>query len=133
MFAAGVAVIQGIISSSILADVLDDHELRTGWRQEGMFNAAISFSGKAVSSMGIVMGGLIITAIDFPTNVAPADVPHVTITRLGLVVGVVIPLLYLIPISLIHRYKITRVMHADIQRQLMEKRRAQVQQSDAPR
>ena len=133
VFAAGVAVIQGIISSSILADVLDDHELRTGWRQEGMFNAAISFSGKAVSSMGIVMGGLIITAIDFPTNVAPADVPHVTITRLGLVVGVVIPLLYLIPISLIHRYKITRVMHADIQRQLMEKRRAQVRQSDAPR
>ena len=97
-----------------------------------MFNAAISFSGKAVSSMGIVMGGLIITAIDFPTNVAPADVPHVTITRLGLVVGVVIPLLYVIPISLIHRYKITRVMHADIQRQLMEKRRAQVRQSDAP-
>ena len=59
VFAAGIAVVQGIISASVLADILDDHELRTGMRQEGMFYAAISFSGKAVSSIGIVMGGVI--------------------------------------------------------------------------
>lgn len=122
VFAAGVAVVQGIISSSVLADILDDQELQTGYRQEGMFVAAISFSGKAVSSVGIVLGGLIITLIQFPTNVAPSEVPADMIFRLGLVVGVVIPLLYLIPISLIHRYRITREVHADIQRQLGERR-----------
>lgn len=125
VFAAGVAVVQGIISASVLADVLDDHELRTGWRQEGMFNAAISFSGKAVSSVGIVLGGFIITVINFPTGVAPSEVPQETIMRLGLVVGVCIPLLYLIPISLIHRYRITREVHADIQAKLAERRAQQ--------
>ena len=122
VFAAGVAVVQGIISSSVLADILDDHELRTGMRQEGMFYAAISFSGKAVSSVGIVMGGLIITAIEFPTNMAPGEIPDGAIFKLGLVVGIVIPLLYLIPISLIHRYRITREVHAEIQRKLEDRR-----------
>ena len=35
VFGAGIAVVQGIISSSLLADVLDDQELRTGMRQKG--------------------------------------------------------------------------------------------------
>ena len=87
-----------------------------------MFYAAISFSGKAVSSVGIVMGGLIITAIQFPTNMPPGEVPDGLIFKLGLVVGVVIPLLYLVPISLIHRYRITREVHAEIQRKLEERR-----------
>jgi len=38
------------------------------------------------------------------------------------VVGIVIPLLYLIPISLIHRYRITREVHAEIQRKLEDRR-----------
>ena len=122
VFAAGIAVVQGIISASVLADILDDHELRTGMRQEGMFYAAISFSGKAVSSIGIVMGGLIISAIQFPTNMAPGVVPQDLIFKLGLVVGVAVPLLYLFPISLIHRYRITREVHGEIQRKLEARR-----------
>jgi Na+/melibiose symporter-like transporter len=121
-FAAGVAVIQGIIGASIIADLLDDQELRTGYRQEAMFNAALSFSGKAVSGLGTILGGLIITAIAFPTNVKPADVPADSILRLGIVVGVAVPLLYLIPISLITRYRITRSRHADIKAALDARR-----------
>jgi len=118
-----VLVIQGIIGASIVADLLDDHELRTGYRQEAMFNAALSFSGKAVSGIGTLFGGLIITLIAFPTNVEPAKVPPDTILRLGVVVGVLIPLLYVIPISLITRYRITRERHAAIQAALAARRR----------
>jgi len=121
VFAAGVAVIQGIIGASIVADILDDHELRTGYRQEAMFNAALSFSGKAISGAGIILGGLIITLIDFPTNIGPADVPPNMIVRLGVTVGVCLPLLHLIPISLITRYRITRNVHAEIQARLAAK------------
>ena len=91
-------------------------------KQEGMFYAAISFCGKAVSSAGIVMVGLIITAIQFSTNMAPGEVPDGLIFKLGIVVGVLIPLLYLVPISLIHRYRITREVHAEIQRKLEDRR-----------
>ncbi len=123
VFAAGLAVIQGIIGASIIADLLDDHELRTGYRQEGMFNAALSFSGKAISGLGTLLGGLVLTAISFPVQVNdPAEVPPDAIFRLGVVVGVVIPLFYLIPCALITRYRITRERHAEIQEALKQRR-----------
>jgi Na+/melibiose symporter-like transporter len=122
VFGVGIAVIQGIIGSSVIADVLDDHELRTHYRQEAMFNAALSFSGKAISSVGIIISGLILDLIDLPRGVAPADIAPGTIARLGLVVGICIPLLHLLPISLITRYKLTRRAHADIRRELDERR-----------
>jgi len=131
VFGAGIAVIQGIIGSSLVADVLDDHELRTHYRQEAMFSAALSFSGKAVSSVGIVLGGLILSLIDLAPGSKPADVPPETILRLGLVVGICLPALYVIPISLITRYEITREEHARIRREL-DQRRASSRAGDPP-
>ncbi len=122
VFAVTIAVIQGIIGSSIIADLLDDHELRTGYRQEAMFNAALSFSGKAVSGFGTILGGLILTLIAFPIGTEPTEVPADVIFRLGVVVGVAVPLLNLIPISLITRYRITRERHAEIRAALDERR-----------
>ncbi len=115
---AALAVIQGIIGASIVADILDDHELRTGVRQEAMFNAALSFSGKAISGLGIALSGLLLELIGFPRGADPSEVSAETIFHLGLVVGVAIPLLYLAPLALITRYRITREVHADIRRRL---------------
>lgn len=120
--AASIAVIQGIIGASIVADLLDEHELRTGYRQEAMFTAALSFSGKAMSGIGTLFGGLIITLIDFPTQAAPADVPADAVLRLGIVVGLIVPLFYVIPIALITRYRITRARHAEIRAALATRR-----------
>jgi len=120
-----IAVVQGIIGASIVADLLDDHELQTGLRQEAMFNAALSFSGKAISGLGTLLGGLIITAISFPVGVDPAEVPADAIFRLGVVVGVIVPLFYLIPIGLITRYQITRARHAEIRAALDARRQQQ--------
>jgi GPH family glycoside/pentoside/hexuronide:cation symporter len=120
-----IAVIQGIIGASIIADLLDDQELRTGYRQEAMFNAALSFSGKAISGFGTILGGLIISLIAFPIGVAPEDVSANTVLRLGVVFGIAVPLLYVIPISLITRYRITRERHAEIAMALVARRAEQ--------
>ena len=121
---AGVAVIEGIIGASIVADILDDQELRTGLRQEAMFNAGLSFSGKAVSGLGTLMSGLILTLVAFPTEAKmAAAVPAETIRNLGIVVGVIVPIFYLIPIGLIRRYRITRARHAEIRAELERRRR----------
>lgn len=119
---SSLAVVQGVIGASIIADLADEHELRTGARQEGMFFAAVSFSGKAVSGLGTMLGGLILSLIAFPTSLPPGAVPADKILHLGIVVGVLIPLLHFIPISLIPRYRITRARHEEI-RAALEARR----------
>jgi Na+/melibiose symporter-like transporter len=122
---AGIAVIQGIIGASIVADLLDAQELRTGYRQEAMFSAALSFSGQAMSGLGTLLGGLILTLIDFPRQAEPATVPAEVVLRLGVVVGLLIPLLYVVPISLITRYRLTRARHAEIRAALAARRARQ--------
>jgi glycoside/pentoside/hexuronide:cation symporter, GPH family len=113
-----VGVLQGVIGASVVADILDQHELKTGFRQEAMFNAALSFSGKAVSGLGIVLGGLILTLIALPPHAQPGEVPAGKIDLMGLIVGLCVPLFYLIPIYLIGRYRITRQAYAEIRRAL---------------
>ncbi|NOX50032.1 MAG: hypothetical protein GXP16_05775 [Gammaproteobacteria bacterium] len=123
VFTTFVAVIDGIIGASLIADILDQHELKTGYRQEAMFNAALSFSDKVVASFGIAMSGFIVAMIQLPENAKPADVPAEVLFNFGLIVGVLIPLLYVIPIYLIRYYNITQDVHRQIQLELAAKRK----------
>lgn len=123
-FFYAIQVVFGVISSSVLADILDQHELKTGYRQEALFSAAMLFCIKATSGLGILFGGVILSVIGLPTQALPSSVPAETIFNLGLIVGFCLPLLQLIPISMIRRYSITRAVHADIRRQLDERRAA---------
>jgi Na+/melibiose symporter-like transporter len=122
-FFATMEVIRGVIGASLIADILDEHELKTGYRQEAMFNSAIMFCIKATSGLGILFGGLILSLINLPVQAAPSSVPADTVFNLGLIVGILLPLLHIFPIMMIRRYKITRDVHAEIRRQLDERRR----------
>ena len=116
-----VATVVGIMFISMIADALDAQELNTGRRQEGVFSAALSFSAKATSGLGILLGGIILDyVVAFPRSVngTPVTVDPSTVRLLGWIAGIALPLLYLFPFSLIARYKITREMHAEIRKQL---------------
>ena len=120
---AGVGVVVGIMFASMIADSLDAQELATGKRQEGVFSAAISFSTKATSGIGVFLGGLLLDyAIRFPRGAAVADVAAGSVLLLGVIAGIVLPLFYVVPFALISRYDITREAHAEIQRALHERR-----------
>jgi Na+/melibiose symporter-like transporter len=105
-----------------LADILDSQELRTGRRQEGIFSSSLSFSGKVTSGLGVFVGGLVIDLLQFPRGALPSEVDPGLLFRLGVVLGVGVPLLHLIPLSLITRYKLTRAEHARIREALMLRR-----------
>lgn len=116
----------GIMFASMLADTLDLQELRTSRRQEGIFAAALSFSGKATSGVGTVMAGLILQyAVQWPAaKMLPGTADPALVTRLGIIVGMMIPLLFFLPISLGKFYRLTREVHADIRAQLATRRAA---------
>ena len=115
----GVGTVVFIMFISMIADALDAQELNTGRRQEGVFSAALSFSAKATSGIGILLGGVLLDyVVAFPRGVSPDAVDPGIVRLLGWIAGIALPLLYLFPFSLISRYKITREMHAEIRKQL---------------
>jgi Na+/melibiose symporter-like transporter len=108
----------------MLADTIDVQELVTGRRQEGVFAAALAFSGKATAGAGGVIAGFLLqSVVHWPLKVDPRHLdPHV-VTRLGLVAGILVPLLFIIPFGFGARYSITREKHQRTREEL-ERRRA---------
>jgi Na+/melibiose symporter-like transporter len=114
----------GIMFVSMLADTIDVQELNTGMRQEGVFAAALAFSGKATSGIGAIIAGFLLQrVVGLPTHADPHHIDPALVTRLGLVAGVLIPLLFLIPFALASRYSITKAKHL-LTRQELDRRRA---------
>lgn len=118
IFAVGLGIIANILFSSMIADVVEDEELKSGRRQEGVFFAAIAFAAKATTGLGIFVSGLIIAAIAFPTGVAPGAVDAEVIRNLGLVYIPVQLVLYGVATLLLTGYGITRASHAETLRRL---------------
>jgi Na+/melibiose symporter-like transporter len=114
----------GIIFVSMLADTIDVQELNTGRRQEGIFAAALAFSGKATAGIGAIVAGFVLEqVVHWPAGASPHTIGASIVTRLGLVGGVLVPLLLVIPFLLGTRYRITRASHL-VTREELARRRA---------
>jgi Na+/melibiose symporter-like transporter len=128
-FLVAAVVSIGMLASSMIADTVDESELSTGKRQEGLFSSAIAFTTKATSGIGSFAAGIALDLIAFPRDVqAVADVPAEKIEMLGLAVGPGMLVLYLFTLVILSRYKITREKHREILDEL--ERRAAIPAGD---
>jgi GPH family glycoside/pentoside/hexuronide:cation symporter len=121
---SALGVFLGIMFVSMMADTIDVQELASGRRQEGLFAAALSFSGKATAGLGTVVAGFLLQeVVHWPARVDPRAVAQPMVTQLGLVAGVLVPVLYAIPFAFGFFLRITRESHKRTLEQL-ERRRA---------
>ncbi len=118
MASVGLGIMANILFSSMIADVVEDSELKTGRRQEGLFFAAIAFANKSVTGLGIFASGMIVGAIHFPTGARPGAVPQDVIRNLGLVFVPTQLVLYGTATALLLGYGITRASHQETLRKL---------------
>ena len=63
-----------INTSSMLADVVEDHAVRTGQHTAGVFFAASSFMQQCSTGLGILVAGIILELSNFPEQVPVSDV-----------------------------------------------------------
>jgi GPH family glycoside/pentoside/hexuronide:cation symporter len=63
-----------IIGASMMSDVVEDAQLRSGERSEGLFFAGSFFMQKCVSGLGLFLSGAILTAVHFPVGATPGTV-----------------------------------------------------------
>jgi Na+/melibiose symporter-like transporter len=118
IFYVGIGIVANILFSSMIADVVEDSELKTGRRQEGVFFAAIAFANKSTTGLGIFAAGLIVGAIHFPTGARPGTVPAEILRHLGLVYVPTQMVLYGTATLLLLGYGITRASHMETLRKL---------------
>ena len=113
-----------IMSSSLIAamiaDVVEDSEVKTGRRSEGIFFAANSFAQKAVNGLGVVVAGQILAIIQFPTKAKPGQVPEATLFDLAYIYVPTLLFFYLFALAVLSVYKINREDHSENLRKLAE-------------
>jgi Na+/melibiose symporter-like transporter len=128
-FVQGVGVVQALVTfGSMVADIVDEHELATGKRQEGIFFAAVSFSGKFTTGIGTVVGGIALDLISWPRGVevqTAADVPAQTLVWLGLVYGPIVAGFAVVSVWCYTKHHLNRDRHAEVVRELDARRQAQ--------
>ena len=119
--AAGGSILH-ISVMSALADVCDEHELLTGYRQEGIFYSARSFFAKTSSGIGHVIAGIALDIINFPRGDINAEVTESMLFNLGLLDGPFAMIWGLIAAFFYSGYKITNKYHKEIREKLNEKK-----------
>ena len=113
-------IISSILVAAMIADVVEDSELRTGRRSEGSFFAASSFAQKAVNGLGVVVAGQILAWSQFPTEAKPGEIPVEILHNLAVSYVPALWGFYVISIVLLCFYGISRERHASNIQQLKQ-------------
>lgn len=109
-----------ILIVSMITDVNEDNELRTGRRSEGVFAAASSFINKTTSGIGVLLAGLLIDLVHFPQHATPQNLDPQIIRNLVLVFLPTQFVLLSIAIFFLSLYRIDRGAHEDNLRRLKD-------------
>lgn len=104
--------------NSMMADVVDEFDLQSGQRQEGLFFSTMSFAFKMTTGLGSFIAGILLTIIAFPKQAGIGDVSPEAIQGLGLVGGPILMLCYLASLVFLVFYPITKNRYQEIRRKL---------------
>ena len=104
-------IIGGVLLYSMMADVVEDSELKTARRYEGLFYAARGFAAKAISAGGIVGAGSIVSIVGFDGITSVDDVTQEIRMNLATLFLPIYCGLYLLGLVIVSKYRITREDH----------------------
>ena len=126
----GLIVTFQILFASMLADLAEESELRTGRRSEGVFTASETFISKCVQGFGVMTATLVLTLANIPAGADVENVPAEAVQRLGLYYVPLVLFLYLFMIAVISTYRIDRGVHEENLRRLNEGERSSAAQAE---
>lgn len=114
----GLIVSFQILFASMVADLVEESELKTGRRSEGVFTAAETFIRKSVQGLGVAAATLVLTLAAFPAGADVEEVSADAIFKLGLYYVPLVLFLYMTMIAVISTYRIDRSTHEENVRKL---------------
>lgn len=110
-----------VTPSSMMADVVDEDELRSGRRREGTFFGIHSFFQQEAASIAILVSGFL---LDYFAFLIPGQVEQSALTtdRIGMLYSLLPALLFVIAAALMLRYTLTAEKVAAVQAKLAQVR-----------
>ncbi len=133
ILAIGLGIISLVSATSMIAEIVEAFEERTGRRAEGSFYAGNWLVQKCATGAGIFAAGQIIALSGLAPNAAPGSVPQDVLTSLVLSYGSAMVLLAVISAFWLARFPISRADHeARINRLAAARARARRHATAAP-
>ncbi len=118
----GLIICYGILFASMMSDLVEQSELHTGRRSEGLFFSAVTFIRKCTQGFGLMAASLVLWLAQFPTGATTADVGEDALWRLGAWYVPVILSLWMTMILVISFYKLDQSEHEENLRRLSASR-----------
>jgi Na+/melibiose symporter-like transporter len=110
-----------ILFTSMIADLVEQAELKTGRRSEGLFFSAATFIRKLVQGFGVISAGFLLALAQFPAGAAPSEVSADAVWRLGAYYVPAILALWMAMMAAVSAYKLDRKDHEENLRKLAAK------------
>jgi len=110
-----------VVTASLTADLLDEQELVTGRRQEGVFFAAGAFVLKATTGLGSLLAGAVVDIVGIDAGSSPGSIEPAVLQQLGWFTILLTSGMALIAGGFYRRIHMTRNDLAAIRRQLTQR------------
>ena len=107
--------------ASMMGDMADEHELRKGTRQEGVYFAAFHFAEKGTGALAPLIAGIAIDLVDLNPGATPGEVPAEVLFDFGLIYAAMAAFVML-AVWVFWPYNLDRRRHAEIITALMRRR-----------
>ena len=107
----GLIIAMQAIFFSMLADLVEHSEVRTGRRSEGVLFSALTFIRKTNQGIGAFAAGLMLQAAAFPDGASPEEVPTESVIQLGTFLVPSQWLLWAIMLAALAFYRLDRQQH----------------------
>lgn len=100
-----------ILSSSMMADVVEASQSETGRRSEGLFFAGYFFMQKCATGIGIFIAGLILSFGAFPASAKPGEIERAVLGDLALGYALAVLVIGTLGLIVMRRFPISRADH----------------------
>jgi GPH family glycoside/pentoside/hexuronide:cation symporter len=117
-------ILRVITVHSMLADIVDEQELATGKRNEGVVFAAAFFSSKFMGAFGYLIAGPFLDLIGLQAGAQPDEVSSTVTWGLGLIMGPGLAIIMLLPVWMSFKVNMSHATQLEVRQALSQRQQA---------